>query len=154
MFHEWSLIVPSFLSFFVSSRRRHTSLVGDWSSDVCSSDLEAAAVARLPEIHYSSIWMGVAARLEYEGTRTQPLVVYGADARFMEILGGGIPVGRPFTVSEERGGDPVVVLEHDAAERVFGRVDPIGRTVRLAGQPMRVVGTWQRPKNIFEPPGQ
>src|SRR5574341_696198 len=26
-------------SFFFSSRRRHTSLVGDWSSDVCSSDL-------------------------------------------------------------------------------------------------------------------
>src|SRR5205807_830205 len=24
--------------FFVSSRRRHTSLHGDWSSDVCSSD--------------------------------------------------------------------------------------------------------------------
>ena len=26
--------------FFFSSRRRHTSLRGDWSSDVCSSDLE------------------------------------------------------------------------------------------------------------------
>src|SRR5205807_3162387 len=26
-------------SFFFSSRRRHTSLRGDWSSDVCSSDL-------------------------------------------------------------------------------------------------------------------
>src|SRR5205807_5642567 len=27
--------------FFFSSRRRHTSLQGDWSSDVCSSDLHA-----------------------------------------------------------------------------------------------------------------
>src|ERR1039457_7448111 len=26
--------------FFFSSRRRHTRLQGDWSSDVCSSDLE------------------------------------------------------------------------------------------------------------------
>src|SRR5438093_6020604 len=26
-------------SFFFASRRRHTSLVSDWSSDVCSSDL-------------------------------------------------------------------------------------------------------------------
>src|SRR5437763_9669895 len=26
------------LSFFFSSRRRHTSYIGDWSSDVCSSD--------------------------------------------------------------------------------------------------------------------
>src|SRR5688500_19456865 len=34
--------------FFFSSRRRHTRLQGDWSSDVCSSDLadeNAAAVA-------------------------------------------------------------------------------------------------------------
>src|SRR5256885_10282524 len=28
-----------FLFFFFSSRRRHTRLQGDWSSDVCSSDL-------------------------------------------------------------------------------------------------------------------
>ena len=30
--------------FFFSSRRRHTSLVRDWSSDVCSSDLLSVAV--------------------------------------------------------------------------------------------------------------
>src|SRR5256885_8603461 len=28
-----------FVLFFFSSRRRHTRLQGDWSSDVCSSDL-------------------------------------------------------------------------------------------------------------------
>src|SRR5207248_8890845 len=29
--------------FFFSSRRRHTRSYGDWSSDVCSSDLHAGA---------------------------------------------------------------------------------------------------------------
>src|SRR5690242_21119728 len=29
-----------FLCFFFSSRRRHTRLTCDWSSDVCSSDLD------------------------------------------------------------------------------------------------------------------
>src|SRR5262249_56189033 len=33
--------------FFFSSRRRHTRLVSDWSSDVCSSDL------------YENMWRGV-----------------------------------------------------------------------------------------------
>src|SRR5256885_12220376 len=33
----WSRIA---LFFFFSSRRRHTRLQGDWSSDVCSSDLK------------------------------------------------------------------------------------------------------------------
>src|SRR5256885_3857054 len=32
-------------SFFFSSRRRHTRLQGDWSSDVCSSDLAEPGVA-------------------------------------------------------------------------------------------------------------
>src|SRR6267142_3386460 len=32
--------------FFFSSRRRHTRLTCDWSSDVCSSDLERGGMAR------------------------------------------------------------------------------------------------------------
>src|SRR5258706_7851170 len=36
------------LFFFFSSRRRHTRLVSDWSSDVCSSDLD---ILEKPEVH-------------------------------------------------------------------------------------------------------
>src|SRR5699024_5353750 len=38
-------------SFFFSSRRRHTRSKRDWSSDVCSSDLEDEIVAFLPLGH-------------------------------------------------------------------------------------------------------
>src|SRR5256885_11986129 len=38
------------LLFFFSSRRRHTRLQGDWSSDVCSSDLWGAAYQQLADI--------------------------------------------------------------------------------------------------------
>src|SRR5262249_61303162 len=34
----------SVVFFFLSSRRRHTRLVSDWSSDVCSSDLPPATM--------------------------------------------------------------------------------------------------------------
>src|SRR5256885_6342312 len=37
----WISDVCLFVFFFFSSRRRHTRLQGDWSSDVCSSDLGA-----------------------------------------------------------------------------------------------------------------
>src|SRR5256885_11482135 len=33
--------------FFFSSRRRHTRLQGDWSSDVCSSDLSSSVSAKI-----------------------------------------------------------------------------------------------------------
>src|SRR6266571_5776736 len=35
-----------FILFFFSSRRRHTRLTCDWSSDVCSSDLAHRAAGR------------------------------------------------------------------------------------------------------------
>src|SRR3989454_5400200 len=35
----WCLVFCYVGFFFFSSRRRHTRLQGDWSSDVCSSDL-------------------------------------------------------------------------------------------------------------------
>src|SRR5258705_3423074 len=37
--------VDGYLVFFFSSRRRHTRCLSDWSSDVCSSDLESEASA-------------------------------------------------------------------------------------------------------------
>src|SRR2546426_7950746 len=40
-------MMVNLLFFFFSSRRRHTRLQGDWSSDVCSSDLRGeGAIAR------------------------------------------------------------------------------------------------------------
>src|SRR5256885_10007295 len=39
--------VAHWFVFFFSSRRRHTRLQGDWSSDVCSSDLPRAEIDRV-----------------------------------------------------------------------------------------------------------
>src|SRR5256885_6628328 len=41
--YEGVRVYVKFIVFFFSSRRRHTRLQGDWSSDVCSSDLELEA---------------------------------------------------------------------------------------------------------------
>src|SRR6266487_3857101 len=43
-----SMVLFVFFFFFFSSRRRHTRWTGDWSSDVCSSDLQAPALASPP----------------------------------------------------------------------------------------------------------
>jgi putative ABC transport system permease protein len=115
---------------------------------------EAQAIARLAEIRYAAIWLGVFERLEYEGIRSQLTVVYGADDRFMEVLGGGIVEGRTFTPTETRAGTPVVILEEEAVQKVFGRINPMGRTMRIGGRAFRVVGIYRKPENIFQPPGQ
>src|SRR5258706_7250273 len=42
------------LYFFFSSRRRHTRLVSDWSSDVCSSDLLLSSKERTNENRWAA----------------------------------------------------------------------------------------------------
>ena len=114
---------------------------------------DADAIRRIPEIGYSAMWVQLFQRMEYQGERTGGLAIFGADSRYMEIQGGTLLRGRFFTRGEQKGA-PVMVIEADVAERLFGRVDPLDRTVRIGDKPVRIVGIYQKPGNIFEPPGQ
>jgi putative ABC transport system permease protein len=114
---------------------------------------EADAIATLAEIRYAAIWTQVFQRFEHGGIRTQHFSVFGADDRFMEILGGDIVRGRTFTPADLRTGAPVLVLEQRTVDKLFGARNPLGRLVRVGGFPLRVVGVYLRPTNIFEVPG-
>jgi len=115
---------------------------------------EADRIADLPEISYAGIWAQAFGRVEYNGVRTQMLTVMGADDGFTRIQGGELTDGRWFTRGELAGGAAVAVLDGDVARRVFGRERALGRTVRVGGRPMEVIGLYQPPGNIFSPPGQ
>jgi len=115
---------------------------------------EALRIAKLPEISYATIWGQAVGRLEYNGIRTGQLGIIGADDRYMEIQGGDLEAGRWFTQAELASGSAVVVLQEDAAKRVFGGESPLDKTVRFGGRPMRVIGLYTPPGNIFTPPGQ
>ncbi len=115
---------------------------------------DAQRLAQLPEISYASLWAQAFGKLEFAGTRTQQVILMGADDRFTEIQGGELAAGRWFTRHEIETGDAVVVLDEDAARKLFGRIDPLEKTIRAGGKPLRVVGIYTPPGNIFSPPGQ
>ena len=115
---------------------------------------EAQAVARLPDIGYAGTWVQLFQRMEYEGTYTQMLTVFGADEHYMDIQGGTLLDGRFFTTAEVNAGLPVVVLERRFADKLFGRLQPLDRYLRISGRPFRVIGIYQNPENIFQPPSQ
>src|SRR3989454_3925802 len=62
------------LFFFFSSRRRHTRLQGDWSSDVCSSDL----------IGQGQLETALRVAAEYRD-------IFGPDHYFLEVQENGVP---------------------------------------------------------------
>jgi putative ABC transport system permease protein len=114
---------------------------------------DAAAIRRMPEIKYAGVMIQIFERVEYQGTRTQQLTVWAGDDQYMEVQGGTLVRGRFFNRSELTG-EPVVVLEEEIVHKLFGQIDPMGKIVRIGGKALRVIGIYQRPDNIFEPPGQ
>src|SRR5690348_18268867 len=74
--------------FFFSSRRRHTRWTGDWSSDVCSSDLPRPPVADADR--------GLAGVLEHDadGSGAAVLGALGKLARVVaaELAAGGLKI--------------------------------------------------------------
>ncbi|HET8770616.1 MAG TPA: ABC transporter permease [Gemmatimonadaceae bacterium] len=74
----------------------------------------------------------------YSGPRR--VEVTGIDGAYLEIKNWGMSSGRPFTNQELEYGENVVIIGQDVAERVFPGVDPLGRELKMGGQPYRVVG--------------
>jgi putative ABC transport system permease protein len=114
---------------------------------------DAEAIRRLPEVHYAGLWVQVFQKAEYRGVRTQQVIIFGADDQYMQIQGGTLLRGRFFSRAELTG-EPVIVLETAVADRLFGRLEPLGAQVRIGGVSFRVIGIFEKPSNIFEPPGQ
>src|SRR3989454_9325133 len=79
------------LVFFFSSRRRHTRLQGDWSSDVCSSDLEVIVSGNLVTVVKRS-------------PAPWPVVGKAVGQAIRAALAGGQPAvtSKPAARSEER----------------------------------------------------
>src|SRR5688500_8231026 len=106
----FSLVVGgSINSFFFSSRRRHTRLQGDWSSDVCSSDLDdVVRQTRGKNLHFSTDVQGGirAADIIFVAVNT-PTKTYGvgagraADLRFIESVAR--------TIAEHANGPKIIV---------------------------------------------
>ena len=115
---------------------------------------EAQAIARVPDIRYAGTWVQLFQKMEYGGVHTQILTVFGADDHYMEIQGGTLLTGRFFTEAEVRSGGPVVVIERRFADKLFGRLEPLDLFLRIADKPFRVIGVYQNPDNIFQPPSQ
>lgn len=114
---------------------------------------EAERIKQLPQVQYAGIWAQVQARLDYNGERTRPTIVTGADEYFTDIQGGELSRGRWFTKSELRSGSAVAVIQEAKALRLFGRQDPLGKTILIGGRPAEVIGLYVPPQNIFAPPG-
>src|SRR2546426_9462101 len=105
--------LSSRLCVFFSSRRRHTRLQGDWSSDVCSSDLAVfAPVQRLAAIvvdeeHEASYKQGTAPRYHARDVALARARLEGPRG----ILGSATPSREKLHLARTRRGRPLRLPE-------------------------------------------
>ena len=118
------------------------------------SEEDAAAISRVDAVQHAGLWVQTFQRLEYQAERTQQMAIWGADNAYLDVQGGTLLKGRWFSSGELAGGDPVMVIEEDAARRLFGTLDPLGRVVRVGGKSFTTIGLFAKPENAFAPPGQ
>lgn len=89
------------------------------------------------------------ASVDFDGTSADRVRIIGASDGYFALKAWNIEHGRPFTAQEAEFGTPVVVLGSELAEALFGRLDPLGRTVTIRNFPYRVIGVVEKQGNVF-----
>jgi putative ABC transport system permease protein len=72
--------------------------------------------------------------------RLDSVRVIGATENMAEINNLDLEAGRFYTTSEQQRSALVAVIGSDVRDELFAKLDPIGRTIWIANQPMRVIG--------------
>jgi putative ABC transport system permease protein len=75
--------------------------------------------------------------------------VQGGTANMAEINNLDLEAGRFFTPAENAHSDPVTIIGTDVRDEVFGKLDPLGRTLWIADHPFRVIGLLQKQGSVL-----
>ncbi|HET7039548.1 MAG TPA: ABC transporter permease [Gemmatimonadales bacterium] len=111
---------------------------------------DAVSVEAAITVPHLSAWESAArATVEYRGKVARDIEIIAATERYFEIKDLAIGQGRPFSGQEVKAGTTVVVLGWELADRLFDRLDPLGKDVKIQGIPYRVIGVVEKQGNLF-----
>jgi putative ABC transport system permease protein len=85
--------------------------------------------------------------LKYEGNTVSGVNVTPVSNGIYDVEGFKVEKGRFYNESESVSGAPVIVLGSSSAENVFGAINPIGKTIRVYGRKLKVIGVLKKVGN-------
>ena len=83
------------------------------------------------------------------GLRPRMVHAIATDASYFEIKRFGIINGRAFAPQEVATGAQVIVIGTEVADYYFKGLDPVGRELRIAGQPYTIIGVIEEQGSVF-----
>jgi len=94
----------------------------------------------LKDVEAVSYVVGTAAQAVY-GSNNYGVSVRGTTPDFLKVNNWEIETGVPFTDKDVKAGKPYVLIGQTVIDELFGLQNPIGKVLRLKGQPFTVIGT-------------
>jgi putative ABC transport system permease protein len=106
---------------------------------------DARAIEReCPSVALVDVWLGAfgnsRSRIYYGSERTKQLAIIGATENWAAVNFAKLEAGRLFISAEAEHRRNVVVLGNGPWKSLFPNIDPIGKTVRIAGNQFTVIG--------------
>ena len=89
------------------------------------------------------------AEVGFGGRKLSSVGIAGRTANWLRVGGGDVLPGRSFTELEAGANSRVAVVNEKLASELFGRRDPIGRTIQIAAVPFEVIGVYNAPPQLF-----
>jgi putative ABC transport system permease protein len=87
--------------------------------------------------------------LAYGSRQARDIELIGTEESYFRIKGYNMSRGRTFTPQEVRASQTVIVLGSLVADKLFEGIDPVGKSVRIAGLPYRVIGVVEPQGTLF-----
>ncbi len=75
--------------------------------------------------------------------------IQGFSPDWILTSGGSIVAGRNFTELEHAANARVAVINDKLADQLYPGLDPIGKRIKIFGEPFEVVGLYSEPKSLF-----
>jgi putative ABC transport system permease protein len=110
---------------------------------------EPALLETLPTVQSAILGLDGQGEFVFENERVPNAQIWSRGAGWRDYQAGRFVAGHDFLPADVNAARPVVVLTKPLAEKLFGPLEPIGRTVRIGGQAFRVIGVFEMSSNIF-----
>jgi len=102
-----------------------------------------------PSVRLVMAQAGSSAQLKYRQESLDSVGIQGVTREYMSLPTTNVEVGRAITPTEFDTGRHVAILGFDAADKVFGALDPIGKIVSINGVHFEVVGIAAKKGPVF-----
>ena len=110
---------------------------------------EAEMIRALPSVREVNIGEYTEGPVAGGGTELSEVKIAGFSWTWPQVNGGDILAGRNFTAIEYAAGARVAVINDKLAESLFPGLDPIGKRIKIYGEPFEVVGMHAEAASLF-----